>query len=245
MSKVFVVVVNYHSWDRIKRLKVPNLIVIDNDKSNLGFAAGVNQGIKRALKSSATHILLVNPDVVITESDIQKLLETDGDVVSPVLKFQRQGKWIYDFGGKVNWVFGRTVHIETASDQRPASTAKRGEPATSDQLDYVSGACMLIRREVFEKIGFFDERFFLYFEDVDFCLRAKRAGFKVLVNPKVLVQHDIDEQRHSHDRFKIQQNLKSNLLFIHKWIPWYFQPVAHIYLLLLTAKIIFNVGTTA
>lgn len=234
MSKVFTVVVNYRSWDRIKRIKVPNLIVIDNDKNNIGFAAAVNKGVRKALKSAATHVLLLNPDVIINSNDLQKLLKIDGDIVSPILKFRRQGEWIYDFGGKVNWVFGRTVHIETASDQRLV---------TSDQSDYVSGACMLIRREVIEKIGFFDEGFFLYFEDVDFCLRAKRAGFKMAVNPKIVVPHAIFEQRYSHDKFKIQQNLKSNLLFIRKWVPWYFQPIAHIYLLLVAAKIVLDVRT--
>lgn len=222
MAKVVPVIVKFKN-PLVSRLS-GGRVIIDNSppNPNRGFAAGVNRGIKKAIKFGATHVLLINPDVFITESAIQKLLRINGDIVSPILKFQRRGKWIYDFGGKVNWIFGRTVHIETASDQRLV---------TSNQLDYVSGACLLIKRNVFGKIGLFDERFFMYFEDVDFCLRARKAGFKIAVDPAVTITHNLTKNKQ-----KIKYALESNLKFINKWVPWYFRPTAHIYWFLLWLK---------
>ncbi len=220
-SLLFVVVVKYHS--SIPK-GIENLIVVDNDNINRGFAAGVNLGIKKALAKKAEMVLLINPDIKISQTQIKKLSEFDGDIIAPVLTFKRGGKKIYDFGGKVNWLIGRTTHWEN----------------TSGLVDYVSGACMLIRREVFEKIGFFDEKYFMYFEDADFCLRATNAGFTVSVAKNISVEHQIKEQRDSRDRFKLDHNLKSNLIFISKWVPWYFKPVAYGYWILLTIKVALN-----
>lgn len=211
MTKVFAITVKYKSPITHK---LSNLISVDNSRHNRGFAGGVNIGIKKALASGATHILLVNPDLKITQANIDELLKTQADIVGPVLKFERFGKTIYDFGGKVNWFLGRPTHWENASGP----------------IEYLSGACLLIKREVIKKIGLFDERFFMYFEDVDFCLRAKRAGFSIAVNPDVVVSHQIAEQRKTHDRFKIMANLRSNWRFILKWQPLIFKPLGLLYL---------------
>lgn len=214
-SSLFVVVVKFNSEPP---RGVRNLIIVDNSKVNRGFAAAVNIGIKQALKKGAKAILLLNPDVEISQAQIKALVAAPGDIVSPVLNFSRHGQKILDYGGKVNFLIGRTTHWENA--QGP--------------MDYVSGACMLIKREVFEKIGYFDERFFLYFEDADFCLRAKAAGFKAIVVKNVVVKHQIKEQRYTRDKFKIEENLNSNWQFILKWVPGYCKSVAVIYFFVLS-----------
>lgn len=208
---------------------VSQFIVINNSPphQNIGFAAGVNKGIKLAIKRGATEFLLLNPDCRITPDQVKTLSKTNGDIVAPVLTFRRNGVLIYDFGGKINWLLGRPTHIERI-DLAPQRSKDRNR-----ECDYVSGACMLIRRPVIDRIGFFDERFFLYFEDADFCRRAKKAGLSVTVNPNVVVPHDITEHRASRDSFKLHQVLKSNWIFVKKWIPWYFRPIANLYLLVL------------
>lgn len=216
--KVFAVIVKYIS--PVRNIPGVETIIVDNSppNKNLGFAAAVNIGIKKALAKGADKILLVNPDIKIKKIDFKK-----GDVVAPVLKFKRDGEWVYDYGGKVNWLIGRTTHIESST-----SLNLRGVK----NIDYVSGACMLIDKKVFEKIGYFDERFFMYFEDNDFCLRAKAAGFKIAVDPTVIVNHDLTKSEQ-----KINYALKSNLKFINKWVPWYSKPSAYLYYLLLCLKI--------
>ncbi len=224
--KLFGIIVNFHSDQQVKRLSsrikssIGEVIVVDNNKINRGFAAGANLGIKKALATGAEAVLLLNPDVKISSHQISALAKAPGDIVSPVLTFSRHGQKIFDYGGKVNPLTGRTTHWENSQGR----------------VDYVSGACMLVHRQVFAKIGFFDERFFLYLEDADFCLRAKTAGFKIAVAKDIVINHQITEHRDSRDRFKMAQNRKSNWLFISKWVPWYFKPVGYLYWLLLWLK---------
>lgn len=202
------------------------LRVIENS-SNLGFAAGNNVGIRYALKKGATHILFLNPDMVVQENIFPALLKNDADIVAPVIKFSRNGKWVYDLGGRVNFLLGRPRHREV----------KKSKDIESYPVDYVSGACMLVKREVLEKIKGFDASFFLYFEDVDFCLRAKRAGFKVAVEPRSVVIHKLSEGK----RRSVVKNLhlsRSNLIFIRKHVRPRARPFAYFYWLLLSAKIL-------
>ena len=200
-------------------------VIVDNTTDNRGFAAGVNIGIKKALAMGAKKVLLVNPDLKIGDKRNIREIGYIGDIGGPVLWFRRNGKDVFDFGGKVNWFLGRTYHVEAGSSNQE-----------SGEIEYVSGACMVVDRKVFEKIGFFDERFFMYFEDVDFCLRAKQAGFKVAVNPKIIVEHQIEEHRHFDNPLKKKYLLDSNRKFVEKWISPMFIPLTAIYLALLSRK---------
>lgn len=205
-SLLSVVVVKYKS----RLPKLANLIVVDNDKINRGFAKAANIGIKNALGKGSNKILLLNPDISISKKQIETLVLTSGDIISPVLV--SEGK--VDFGGKINWLFGRTTH------------------GKYKDIEYVSGACMMVDKKVFEKIGFFDERFFMYCEDVDFCLRAKKAGFEIRSNQNIKVNHKLSKNKRKY-RYVLQSNLK----FINKWVPWYFKPTAYLYWFYLWLKI--------
>ncbi len=211
-NKIIAVIVKYKT--PVKKIPGVETIVIDNSppNKNLGFAAAVNIGIKKSLARGADKILLVNPDI-----EINKINFGEGDIISPVLL----SNGVYDYGGKVNWWIGRTTHVEML------------KPVQHDTIpiDYVSGACMLIDKKVFAKIGFFDERFFMYFEDVDFCLRAKNAGFKISVADTTVI-HNLTK-----DPARINYALTSNLKFIKKYIAWYFKPLAYLYYSFLCLKI--------
>lgn len=207
-----------------------NKLQIIENKRNIGFGPAANIGIRVGLKDQAQKFLLLNPDVKITNRQITELNKSFFDITSPVLRFERQGKTTFDFGGKVNFIFGRTQHFESENNNLHMMP----------NIDYVSGACMLITRKVIEKIGGFDERFFMYFEDVDLCMRAKKANFTVKVSKNIIISHEITEQKQSQNIFKISKNLRSNLLFIQKWTPWYFWPASFIYIFLLTLKILSN-----
>jgi len=213
---------------------------------NLGFAGGVNVGIKEALKNGAEAVLLLNQDTKVKKDFLFPLLENQADIVGPVIKFKRKGKWIYDFGGRINWWLGRNKHWEIQNPKAKIQNkfkiqnsktdknhlgrwqAERSEAMTPPgwrEIDYISGCAMMIRRGVFEKIGLFDERYFLYFEDADFCLRAKKAGFKIAVEPKSVIVHQLKEGKKK-PFWQRWQLVKSNLIFINRWICWWRRPLA-------------------
>ena len=226
MKKLFIVIPKFNGEKEIKKclvslqlIKVPKgweikIIVVDNSKTNLGFARGVNVGIREALKKGAEAVLLLNQDTKVEKDFLFSLLENPADIVGPVIKFRRGGKWVYDFGGRINWWLGRNKHIEKFSIFN-----------FQFSIDYVSGCAMMIRRGVFEKIGLFDERYFLYFEDADFCLRAKKAGFKIAIEPKSVIVHYLKEGRKK-PLWQRWEAVKSNLIFINRWICWWRRPLA-------------------
>jgi GT2 family glycosyltransferase len=208
-----------------------DLEVIKNRK-NLGFAGGINIGIKEALKDKDTdYILILNNDTILPPLLLTELLRNPADITAPVVKFKWDNQWKYDFGGKVNWNIGRTYHLETNNWAM--------KQFGNETIDYVSGCCLLVKRRVFEEIGLFDERFFFYFEDADFCLRAKKAGFNIMVNPNISIYHKLGRSIGRWSNRAIFYNLLGNFLFITKNLGFRI-PIGYIYLLLLTGKIIIN-----
>lgn len=269
----------YNNEDKSLRIKVltsDNSLFIKSIQNprNLGFAGGCNVGIRQALKDGADAVFLLNQDAEIDAESLKILEANPADIVAPVIRFKRNGKWVYDHGGKINWTIGRTSHIERSDNQfhlggvkasqaQPATvrgvkinqtshiettspnpppekaSAHSGGEVGPGSLDYVSGCAMLIRRPVLEKIGLFDERFFLYFEDADYCQRAIRAGFKVAVEPKAIVTHHIIEKEKKPFRQQWEM-LKSNYKFINKWLPFYKRPLAYRYWLVLLLWVLFK-----
>lgn len=249
MTKIFVIVLNFNGGRKIveclnslKKEKV-EIIVVDNGSSdgsleiikknfsklkiiennkNLGFAAGNNIAILYALKRNADAILLLNQDTIVKKDFLGFLFKNPADIVGPLIKFRRKGKWIYDYGGRINWLIGRTSHQESLAGSFLSKKMDFQEPG------YVSGCAMLIKRPVFEAVGLLDERFFLYFEDVDFCLRAKRTGFRIAVEPKAIVSHRLIEGKKK-SFYQIYHLMRSSLIFINCYISLWKRPLAYLY----------------
>lgn len=209
--------------------KFPKAKIIKN-KKNLGFAAGNNVGIRYALQEGAEDILLLNNDTLCSQTSLIWLFKNQGDIVGPVLEFQRGGKTIYDLGGHINWWIGRATHEELEYKNK----------ISNRNPDYVSGATMLVRREVFEKIGLLDDHYFLYYEDADFCSRARKAGFKITLEPKAIIYHKLGGSSGRHSLATLYHNLRSNLLFINKNLLWWRKPIGWVYWSLLFGKVFIN-----
>lgn len=158
---------------------------IINTKKNLGFAKGVNRGITKALKHEYEYIFLLNNDATLKGPVLSRLSQTliaqPAGIVAPALLFYKGKQKLFDLGGKINPILLRTTHTEV----------KKITSKVPLQVQYVTGGAMFIKNEVFTKIGIFDERFFLYYEDADFCLRAKKAGFSIFVDPTVTIYHSL------------------------------------------------------
>lgn len=160
----------------------PDVHVIENGE-NVGFARATNIGIRA---SHGDTILLLNSDTIIPDGAIDRLCaELDRDASVAVV-----GPRLVDGAGHAELSFGRMIGpLNEWRQQRLARgdvdrlTRERRYP------DWVSGACLLVRRADAEAVGLLDERFFMYAEDVDFCAAIRARGRRILFTPDVEVQH--------------------------------------------------------
>jgi GT2 family glycosyltransferase len=152
--------------------------------SNSGFAHANNIGIGA---SSGRDILLLNSDTIVPMQAIDRLLaELAGDPRVAVV-----GPRLVDGSGRAELSFGRMIGPVNEWRQKRLATTGDVDVLTRQRHypDWVSGACLLVRREDAEAVGRLDERFFMYTEDVDFCAAIRARGRRVLFAPEIEVVH--------------------------------------------------------
>jgi len=218
--KVFIIILHFGNpknteecLKSLENLEYDNfdVMAIDNTKDNRGFAGGNNAGIKQALEKGADYILLLNNDTVIEPGFLKTLIEAgEGDkkvgILGPVIYEYKTDK-IHFNGGKVNWLYTESRHIAGVTD-------------------YITGACMLVKREVIEKIGLMDEDYFLYCEDVDWCLKARRAGYKCIVVPEAKIWHKVSSSAKAESFSYIYYHTRNGLLLAKKNAPFFIKILA-------------------
>lgn len=197
-SEVEIIVVENGSDDG-SREALTNLrdIHLVTSFENLGFAGGANLGILYALRRNADYVIILNNDTIASPVLVQKLLSATktGDIISPKIYFapgfefhktrykkDELGKVIWYAGGKIDW--DNIIGIHEGVDEPDTGQFNRRR-----RIDLATGACMLVKRQVFDKIGLLDEKYFLYLEDMDFCTRAQKAGFRIIFEPSAIIWH--------------------------------------------------------
>lgn len=187
-----VVVVDNHSFDGSAAMveqdfRQVRLIV---NGRNAGFAAANNQAIRA---SSGEYVLLLNSDTIMLPDTLQRLLsfmETHPDAgICGAHLLGADGEEQRSFWRSMPTIFSQIRHELPFGRyaQRAGDTAVPGNEAFA--VARVPGACMMIRRTAIDRIGFLDERFFFYTEDLDWCHRARAAGWQIYVVPRAHVVH--------------------------------------------------------
>jgi GT2 family glycosyltransferase len=164
----------------------PDATLIRNGK-NLGFAAGNNVGIRAALEMGAEYVLILNNDTEVDPNLIGELVSVcEGDrsigISTAKMYFMNPPNLIWFAGSRVNLWTGSCKHVgygETDHGQFDAIT----EPG------FATGCCFLVRADLLKKLGGFEERFFIYSEDADFSLRCRKAGYRIVFNPRAKLWH--------------------------------------------------------
>lgn len=210
-----VVVVNYGSHALLERNLAPlqrqvpelDVVVVDNlttrdeqhavqrlgeqhgwtvlaESENLGFGAGVNRGARWAFDHGAEHVLMLNPDATIDGAGLARLRDrVTADpmrLVAPTVRTPQ---------GRV-WFDGSVVDLATGA-------VRRGDPLGPQDVRWLSGACLLVSRTLWELVGGFDERYFLYWEDIDLSYRVQQAGGRLEVVNDAVATHDQGGTQHS------------------------------------------------
>lgn len=172
------------------RTHAPHIDVLES-KRNLGYAGGNNRGIEWGLTRGFDYFWIVNPDVVVDPESLSALVrvadtEPQVGLVGPLIYCTERPRCVLSAGG----VFrnGRTRH-------RGVGELDTGQFAAVAEVDWLSGCALLASRRLIESVGLLDERFFLYGEDVEWCYRARRAGFRVLLAPRAKIWHPDTRRR--------------------------------------------------
>ena len=209
------------------RQRWPSIRVIDAGR-NVGFARANNMGIRQ---SSGRFILLLNPDTEVGPGAIARLVDaldarTDAAVAGPRL-VDGHGRAELSFGRMIGPVSELRQKLLVRGNDADAPFVRRYVEWLTRRprvVDWVSGACLLVRREDAEAVGLLDERYFMYAEDVDFCAALRARGRKVLFIPDAEVRHLRGRSVRSVPQATEVAYRRSQLAFYAKhhprWLPW-------------------------
>ena len=195
--------------------------LIENDR-NYGFAGGNNIGIRYALSNrSPDYILLLNNDTVVDPEfliELIKVAETNPaiGIAGAKIYYYDKPNQLQDVGGKINLWKGKVVHTPRVVAERIKRVEfDRGQYDSIKEVDAVAGCCFLIKKGVLESIGLLDENL-AYWEDTDYCLRAKRAGCKTVYVPAAKVWHKLGQSVKKISGLSCYYGVRSRLRFARK-----------------------------
>lgn len=189
-------------------------VVLVANQSNVGFAAGVNRGLER---TTGRYVLWLNPDTELLDDgfvEIVRYLDAHPEtaVVGPQLvnprgEIELSCRSFPSYGAAIGHRYSLLTRVFPQNRYTRQYLRTDLDHSRIEDVDWVSGACLLQRREIVDKVGRLDERFFMYCEDVDFCLRVHRQGFKVRYHPGARVLHHIGgSSRHVSRRMVVEHH---------------------------------------
>jgi GT2 family glycosyltransferase len=219
MPKIYVILVNYNGYkdtiecvQSIQNMNYENfkILIVDNgstndsiiqlkravnecfiieSKMNLGFAGGNNLGIKYALENGADYILLLNNDTIVDLNFLNNMIQPfksniDIGIVGCKIMYYPEKNIIWYAGGYIDWFRFVGMHFGLKEFDK-------GQYNDEKEIDFMTGCCMLIKKEVFKKVGLLSNEYFMYFEDVDFCVKVRERGYKIWYNPNAVIYHKV------------------------------------------------------
>jgi hypothetical protein len=211
-------------------------IIINNN--NLGFSGGNNIGINYAVKNNTDFILLLNNDTIVEENFLYELIETaisvpNAGLVGPLIGYYTDKEKIWSAYGFISKIrssgFSKKINskIDSVND--------------SKQCKFLSGCCLLIRKELIDKVGLLDENYFLYLEDTDLCWRASVAGYKIIFTAKSKIYHKVNiSTKRNNPLLPLYYVIRNRLYFAKKNIGLFYYFAFCYIVLSMKLKIIFT-----
>jgi len=215
----FIIIDNSESlpfFENIKKTlnRFKDVTLIKNSK-NYGFAKAVNQGINIAITdNNCKYILLLNDDAYVDKDCIPKLidaLENDDKafIAGPTIYYVENPNKVWSAGGYFDRFLSR-IRIPLKNKEISIDELKRN---LIQEVDFLTGCVLLIKREAIDKVGFFDEAFLFYSEDLDYSFRVKKAGYRCLWVRSSIAWHDIDLNTRFNTPFVVYNLAKSGIIF--------------------------------
>lgn len=199
-------------------------------EKNLGFSGANNVGIEYAQKEHIPYIWLLNNDTVVNPSTADAVRVFDDPLVGGVgskIYFYKgcefhKNQYTPDEQGKVLWYAGGIIDWQNMlAFHRGVDEVDHGQYDSIVETDYITGCSFFIRTDVTKKIGFFDESYFMYMEDLDYSLRIQKAGWKTLYDPCSVVYHkNAASSGGSGSKFHEYYQTRNRLLVAMKYAPF-------------------------
>ncbi len=201
------------------RENFPAVKVIINSE-NFRFAGGNNVGINYAMQNKADYVLLLNNDAEVPPdflSELVRVAESSEDIgmLGPKIYYHDTPRKIWFAGGRIEFWKGWVSHIGIRE-------LDHGQYDITKDVDYLTGCCLLVKRKVIETVGSLDESYFIYGEDADWCIRASRAGFRLVYVPSSFIWHKVSSSSGGNmSWFKNWNKMKSQLRLLGRYAKWY------------------------
>lgn len=175
-------------------------VIIIRNKVNKGFTGGMNTGIRYALNHDFDFVMIVNNDTEFSKTFMEEAEKVIGNskntgVFVPKIFFYPGTEYHYDRyqkeeRGKVIWFAGGVIDWKNAlASHKGVDEVDNGQFDDVTSMDFATGCCMIFPRKLLEHVGLFDERYYLYFEDIDLSLRIKKAEKDIIFMPNVHLWH--------------------------------------------------------
>ncbi len=222
--------------ESLKKLDYPNvdILVVDNGsqdgaveairvvypmvqvialEENLGFVGGNNVGMMEAQRQAVDFVLLLNNDTVVAPDFLRNLMTAviQNDrvrIAGPLIYYHQQPRVVWSAGGEIDWRRGTTRMVGMGE----TDNGQFGNAPTP--VDFLTGCALLVGREVLERVGLLDERFFAYYEETEWCVRAKKAGYTCWLVPEAKIWHKISPEAREASPLVHYYMTRNRLLFL-------------------------------
>ena len=217
-----VVVVDNASTDGSRELilqSFPSAVLLENHR-NLGYAGGVNAGLRHALAQGVEYALLLNNDTETAPDAVALLVEAmekrpKAAIAGPMIYYYDPPDVIWSLGGRISYWSGDIRHVAIREHDE-------GRYRTVREADYVTGCAMLVRLAAVREIGLMDEGYWMYNEDTEWCVRAADRGHSIILVPAAKVWHKVSMSSGGGlTAYKVYHRLRSTLLFFAVHARWY------------------------
>ena len=211
-----------------QHLNSPRITLIK--EKNKGYSYSVNKGLERAVSQGFTKFCVINDDTFFEDDFVEKALSSLGRHPGSLLG----GKIYYAAGyeyhkekynagdkGRVIWYAGGTFDWDhVLSNHVGVDEVDSGQFESERETAFITGALMLFDKNALDRVGFWDESYFLYFEDADYCIRATNAGIKLYYDPSVVIWHKVSQSTEgSGSELHVRYQTKNRLKFGLKYAP--------------------------
>ncbi len=203
---------------RVRHFQDPRIRVIESG-ANVGFAAGCNIGMRAAQAEGCSHVLIINNDTTFDPTLVSRMLEAEvqlgADFTVPKIYHFDEPRRLWAAGGRFQRLRGyASVHL----GEQVIDAGQYDEPRS---VEFAPGCCILIRRSAMERVGYFDERYFVYTEDADYCWRAKSLGLKLWYTPTASLLHKVSSLTGgSGSPFFVRYTTRNRVIFIRKHLSF-------------------------